>query len=229
MARRRRYFVAEVPLHIIQRGNNKQACFYTEGDYAFYLDNLREYSHRYDVAIHSFVLMTNHVHLLMTPSTDTGASQLMQALGASFVQYINEVYRRSGTLWEGRFKASLVHSSRYLFTVSRYIELNPVRAGMVEHPAAYPWSSYRSNALGKKIRLLTPHPLYLALGETRVERCSQYRKLFSGRCMDMTDDQIREATNKGWVVGDNRFKAHIERQLGHAIPPMKRGGSRKMA
>ncbi len=179
------------------------------------------------MAVHGFVLMTNHVHLLVTPTSADGASQLLQSLGRYYVRYINSTCQRTGTLWEGRFKASLVDSERYFLTVSRYIELNPVRACMVESPAAYPWSSYRMNALGKDIHLLTPHPVYLALGPSAAERQIAYQSLFTSHIPNYTLNEIRTATNKAWVLGDERFKLQIEGQLGRAIAPFKQGGDRR--
>lgn len=227
MPRRPRHFLPGVPVHAIQRGNNRHACFFQERDYIIFLDKLREYSRRCRVNIHSFVLMTNHVHLLLTPDTKNGISDLFQTLGRYYVRYVNSTYRRTGTLWEGRFNASLVCSADYLLTLLQYIELNPVRARMVSHPAEYPWSSYRCHALGKPVKLLTPHPIYLGLGEDRKARQEAYRALFNTRIPELTLDQIRTAATKGWVLGNNTFKLQIEKQLGYKLPPFKRGGDRK--
>jgi len=229
MPRRPRHFLPGIPLHIIQRGNNRQVCFYTDRDYVVYLDKLHQYSLTLEVDVHSFVLMTNHVHLLLTPRTEQGASNLLQALGRYYVLYINSTYARTGTLWEGRFKASLINSLEYLLTVSRYIELNPVRANMVQDPAEYPWSSYRFNAMGKPIKLLKPHQIYLSLGNTEQERQKAYRSLFGNQFPELPLNEIRTATNKGWILGNNRFKKQIEQQLGYEIPPFKQGGDRKSA
>jgi putative transposase len=227
MPRLPRSFVPGVPLHVIQRGNNRHPCFFAERDYIIYLEKLAAYSRAGHVAIHSFVLMTNHVHLLLTPTDASGPSRVLQDLGRYYVRYINSEYSRTGTLWEGRFKASMVDSERYFLTVSRYVELNPVRAHMVRHPAEYPWSSYRGNALGKSIGLLTPHPVYLALGVSDEKRREAYQELFAKDLPDLTVDEIRAATNKAWVLGDTRFKQLIEKQLGYALPPHPRGGDRK--
>ena len=151
MARLPRLYVPGCSHHIIQRGNNRDACFFDEKDYAFYLQQLKISAEQSGVAIHAFVLMTNHVHLLVTPSTANACAKMMQSLGRKYVQYINLTYRRSGTLWEGRYKSTLVDSDSYFLTVSRYIELNPVRAKMVTSPSEYVWSSYRANAMGKEI------------------------------------------------------------------------------
>ena len=227
MPRRSRHFIPGTPLHLIQRGNNRHACYFREADYSIYLAKLLELSLKFHVSIHSYVLMTNHVHLLLTPSTPTGVSQLLQSLGSYYVRYINSTYNRTGTLWEGRFKSSLVNSDEYLFTVSRYIEMNPVRANMVDHPAEYPWSSYRFNALGKANKLITPHTLYLSLGKTNQNRQATYRAYFESLIPDLTLEQIRIAANKGWVLGNAHFKAQIEKQLGQKLPPFKRGGDHK--
>ncbi len=229
MPRTPRYFLPGIPLHVIQRGNNKQACFFAERDFVIYLDKLNEYSRKFSVAIHSYVLMTNHVHLLLTPADASGPSQMLQALGRYYVRYINSEYSRTGTLWEGRFKASLVDSDAYFLAVSRYVELNPVRAYMVSHPAEYPWSSYRMNALGKKIALLSPHPLYQALGCNAQDRQHAYQALFAHDLPDITIDEIRAAANKAWVLGNTRFKQQIEKQLGYELPPFARGGDRRSA
>lgn len=227
MPRPRRHHIAGVPLHVIQRGNNRKPCFYTKRDYTVYLDKLRHYADEFCVAIHSYVLMTNHVHLLLTPTTTRGVSQLMQSLGRYYVRYVNDNYERTGTLWEGRFKDSLVDSTRYLLAVSRYIELNPVRAHMVKHPAEYPWSSYRRNALSWRIKLMTPHQVYLALGSSNGERQRNYRARFNDAIPDYTLNEIRTAINKSWVLGPGKFKREIEDQLGYALPPFPRGGDRK--
>ncbi len=153
----------------------------------------------------------------------------MQAQGRKYVQYFNFTYGRTGTLWEGRYKSTLVDADTYLMTVYRYIELNPVRARMVDHASEYPWSSYRYNALGKPIQLLSPHPLYLNLGKIPEERQKVYRSLFRGRMPDRELAEIREATNKAWALGDDRFKAQIEAKTGRRAIPQRRGGDRKSA
>ena len=171
--------------------------------------------------------MTNHVHLLVTPSDEHGVSRLMQAQGRKYVQYCNFTYHRTGTLWEGRYKSTLVDSDTYLLAVYRYIELNPVRAGMVSHASEYPWFSYQSNAVGKAIQLLTPHTLYLRLGETDAERQNAYRSFFQGIMPEQDITTIRNATNKGSVLGDERFKAQIESRTGRRAAQRRRGGDRK--
>jgi len=227
MARKPRVNLKGVPQHVIQRGNNRQACFFTDQDYTVYLAKLHEYSIQHEVSIHSFVLMTNHVHLLMTPETKAGISELMQSVGRYYVRYINQTYHRTGTLWEGRFKSTLVDSERYFLVVSRYIELNPVRAAMADQPASYPWSSYQANALGKRIRMLKPHECYLSLGATTEERTTAYRALFKHHIPEFTLKQIRDAVNKCWALGDENFIKQIEKQTGVIYGPVPRGGDRK--
>ena len=217
MARFPRINLPHIPQHIIQRGNNRMPCFYHEQDYAYYLNKLHEYAIKYAVGVHAFVLMTNHVHLLVTPQTATGISQMMQALGRSYVQYINTTYQRTGTLWEGRFKASMIDSEHYFLMASRYIELNPVRAGMVPSPDNYPWSSYQGNVLGKRIKLLTAHGSYLQLGGNDQERQQNYGALFNQSIPESDINQFRTHTNKGWVIGSEKFKHDIEQHLGRRV------------
>ena len=169
MARLSRFVLPGQPQHLIQRGNNRQAVFFAEDDYQFYRETLRDACGNHDCHIHAYVMMTNHVHLLITPITETGISKVMQSLGRRYVQHVNFKYRRTGTLWEGRYRATLLDSERYLLSCQRYIELNPVRAGMVKHPGEYPWSSYRCNALGEPDELVSAHELLRRLGENPTE------------------------------------------------------------
>ncbi|WP_177419307.1 transposase [endosymbiont of Lamellibrachia barhami] len=216
-----------IPQHIIQRGNNRQVCFANEQDMAFYASLLEGYSKEFSVTTHAWIFMTNHVHLLATPHAEEGISKMMQALGRRYVRYFNREYRRSGTLWEGRFKSSLVQSENYLLQCQRYIELNPVRACMTNDPAEYHWSSYQSNALGKKIALWTPHEEYLRLGETGDERQRAYRALFSAHVDNELLNDIRSAVNKGLALGGERFKLEIEQLYGRRVKPAKMGRPKK--
>ncbi|MDN5848444.1 MAG: transposase [Nitrococcus sp.] len=227
MARLPRFVLPGQPQHVIQRGNNREAVFGTVADYRFYLEKLQAAAEKHRCEIHAYVLMTNHVHLLLTPHKEDGIGKLMQTLGRYYVQYYNHCYQRTGTLWEGRYKATLIDTECYLLTCMRYIELNPVRAGMVGHPSEYPWSSYRHTALGQADELLSAHDEYRRLGKTDAERQAAYRQLFRGRIAQSTLEQIRHATNKAWVLGDERFKRRIERQLQRPVAPKARGGDRK--
>lgn len=222
MPRRARIRAPGIPLHIIQRGNNRAACFYDGKDYRIYLQHLAELSRRFECAVHAYVLMTNHVHLLVTGATAEGPSLLMKHLGQRYVQYVNRTYGRSGTLWEGRFRSSLVQDAVYLLVCHRYIELNPVRAGMVPEPAAYAWSSHRTNAGLRDSNVLTPHAEYVALGPTLAHRADAYRKLFD-EALPVDDlNEVRSAVNGGFALGSPRFKREIESMLGKRVERTRR-------
>jgi len=229
MARKPRFNLVEIPQHIVQRGNNRQPTFFAEEDYLFYLDCLGEAANKYGCAVHAYALMTNHVHLLVTPGTPESASRLMQSVGRRYVQYVNYHYKRSGTLWEGRYKASLVQTESYLLTCSRYIELNPVRANIVERPEDYPWSSYRANAYGAEDKLLQANAEYLALGATEKERQNAYRALFSVQLDSQALSELRQAVNQGLVTGSDRFTEEVEAMLERRVRPAKRGRPPKQA
>ena len=178
MTRLPRYVIPGQPQHIIQRGNNRQVIFAADADYQFFRDALVEAAKKHGLTIHAYVWMTNHIHLLATPEFDHSISKVLQSVGRRYVQYFNFTYRRSGTLWEGRYRATVVNSEQYLLTLMRYIELNPVRAGMVAHPGDYPWSSYRHHAQGEpgvNADWLTAHEEYLRLGRNEADRQSAYR------------------------------------------------------
>ena len=227
MPRRARLRLAEQPVHLIQRGNNRSACFCAPKDQSLYLHLLAEQAHKFDCAVHAYVLMTNHVHLLLTPATADGPSLLMKHLGQRYVQYINRTYGRSGTLWEGRFRSSIVQERGYLLRCYRYIELNPVRANMVRHPGDYSWSSYCSNAESQPSKLLTPHAEYLALGATDEQRQAAYRALF---CLPLDADwlnEIRQATNAGYALGNEDFKTQIAVALARRVDRGRSGRPRK--
>ena len=223
MARLPRISPPGIPVHLIQRGNNRQACFISEEDHSAYADWLKEYARKYNVEIHAWVMMSNHVHLLCTPQREGGISKMMQSLGRRYVQYFNHEYLRSGTLWEGRFKSCLIQEEQYLLEVYRYIELNPVRAEMVGDPGEYRWSSYRFNGLGTMSDLCTPHQLYLSLGEDLESRCHAYRTFLSQHTDGETLKEIRENTHKGMAVGSDRFKEEIEAMTGRRLKSKKRG------
>jgi len=223
MARLRRIAPLGVPQHIIQRGNNRQVCFVCDQDMAIYANLLDEYSQKFSVAIHAWVFMTNHIHLLVTPYEEGGVSSMMQAVGRRYVRRFNRDYQRSGTLWEGRFKSCLVQSETYLLQCQRYIELNPVRAGMVSDPAEYIWSSYQCHALGKAIKMISPHAEYLALGNTGQERLVAYRSLFSSNVDNALINDIRLAVNKGMAFGSERFKDEIEQLCDRRVRSAKMG------
>jgi len=226
MARLVRVAPVGVPQHIIQRGNNRQVCFAGEEDMKAYLNWLKELSKKHEVDVHAWVLMTNHVHLLCTPWKENAISRMMQSIGRLYVRYFNHSYQRTGTLWEGRFKSCLVQSERYLLEIYRYIELNPVRADMVDEPIDYIWSSYRINALGVESELQTPHSEYLALGKSKAERLSNYRELFKAHVGPELLKEIRESINKGLALGNDRFTKQIEALTNKRVTARKPGRPR---
>jgi len=228
MPRLPRFNIIGLPQHVTQRGNNRQACFFGPDDFQFYLDCLRDASADAGCDVHAYVLMTNHVHLLATPQQDHAVSRMMQAVGRRYVQRINRRYQRTGTLWEGRYKASLVESDRYLLTCYRYIELNPVRArNMVDHARDYRWSSYQANAYGSGDAWLTPHPVYQQLGQTPQARQRTYRDLFADALPDSDLRDIRQSTNQGVVLGGKRFREELGATLKMRTTPGRRGRPKK--
>jgi putative transposase len=227
MARLPRYVLPGHPQHVIQRGNNRNVIFASEEDYSFYRECLKKACSEHKVLVHAYVFMTNHVHLLMTPQTEYGLAKVMQSVGRRYVQYFNYAYRRTGTLWEGRYKATLIDTENYLLTCYRYIELNPVRANMVSLAEEYRWSSYHFNARGEFDELLTPHALYEALGRTPATRVSVYRALFKNHIDETTMMEIRNATNKAWVLGNDHFRNEIESLLNRQTHPSPKGGDRR--
>jgi putative transposase len=227
VARQARFNLPGYPQHVIQRGNNRSVIFADDADYLFYLDKLKAACECFDCRIHAYILMTNHVHLLMTPATGTGIGKVMQFVGRCFVQYFSWRYQRTGTLWDGRYKASLLDTERYLLTCYRYIELNPVRAGMVDDPQHYRWSSHGYNAAGNADHLVIPHDLYLQLGPDVQRRCSAYRALFENSIVAKTLGAIRKATNGAWVIGNECFRNEVESLLQRQAAPKSKGGDRK--
>lgn len=204
-------------MHITQRGNNRSDCFQRDGDYMLYLLHLRELADKLGCEVHAYCLMTNHVHMLLSPPSPDACTVLMRNLGQRYVQHFNKVHARSGTLWEGRFRSFLVESARYALACYRYIEQNPVRAKMVRGPADYPWSSHRANTGLRPDPLVTPHAEYLALSEDPAKRVQAYRDLF-GEALDPSDvKRIREATHSGLPLGSEAFKARMEIDLGRKL------------
>lgn len=208
---------------------NRTACFFTDVDRRFYLKCLAKFAARRCCAIHAYVLMSNHVHLLVTPGTNGAAAAMLQDLGRTYVRILNTVHGRTGTLWEGRFKSSLVDSENYLLTCHRYIELNPVRAGIVGHPADYPWSSYPHYALGRSNELISEHPAYLGLGNDSDERRSAFRCLFHEELGPTILSTIRNATNAGAAIGSEEFLTRAASMTGLPVRLPQRGRPHKKA
>lgn len=222
MARLPRYFVPDTPQHVIQRGNNRQAIFHTPADLAFFTECLLFAMRRQRVAIHAYVFMTNHVHLLVTPETATSLPLAMQSLGRVYVRYFNSTRERTGALWDGRYRATVVETDRYLLACMRYIEQNPVRAGMVSRPERYPWSSHRANGFGMRDPLVTPHPSYRTLAVSPAARRANYLALFCQPVADEETRAIRDATQHAWALGDAAFRASVQCH-GRRADPVRRG------
>jgi putative transposase len=227
MARRPRLAVPALPHHVIQRGNNRQPIFFTDADYRFFLGCLAKAKARYPSRLYAYVLMTNHVHLLLEPLERAHLSLLMQSVGRRYVRYINETYHRSGTLWEGRFKSAVVSHDAYLLACSRYIELNPVRAGLAQRPETYPWSSMHFHAQGTPNPLLDEDPAYASLGETAAQRQGAYRVWLAAGIPATEWPTIRDATHKGLMVGPERFQREIEAIAGRRLIGELRGRPHK--
>jgi putative transposase len=219
-------YIPGLPYHIVQRGNNRESCFIEPENNLFYLELWRECSARYGVAVHAYCLMTNHIHFLATPQTEESISNTMKVVGSRYAQYINLKYKRTGTLWEGRHRSSLIQTEKYLLTCYRYIELNPVRAGMVKRPEEYKWSSYGVNAWGDS-HWLMPHDEYLSLGKTTEERCHVYRNFFKVQLSEENLHHIRQSAHYSQPVGDERFREQIEKNYGIKLGQTKRGRPKK--
>lgn len=214
MPRHARLMLPDIPVHIVQRGNNRAACFFADADYAFYLFHLEKLARRFDCVVHAWCLMTNHAHLLLTPGAAESCGLLMKHLGQLYVQYVNRIHQRTGTLWEGRFRSCLAQTEDYVLACYRYIELNPVRAHMVTHPRDYRWSSYRANAEGESSSLLRPHAEYARLGDSDQARRVAYRDLLSEQASVVRDDEIRSATTGGFALGSEGFQRQVSLALG---------------
>ena len=227
MPRQPRYFIPDIPQHVITRGVDRQAVFFQEQDYTLYLEALQEAAATHSCLIHAYVLMTNHVHLLVTSERERSLPLMIQAMGRTYVQRLNARYNRTGTLWEGRYKAGLVQDDRYLLACQRYIELNPVRAGMVLAPGEYRYSSYAHHAIGTDDALVTSHACYLDLHIEPSARRQTYRALFNDTLTEELLARIRKSTNAGSVIGDSRFRGQIETMLSRTVPTGKRGRPKK--
>jgi putative transposase len=227
MTRRRRFFVPGYPQHVIQRGNNKQVIYRSDNDRICYIDYLVEAAEKHACAIHCYVLMGNHVHFLVTPGHKNSLGKTMQSVGLRYAQYYNKKYERTGGLWEGRYHASLVDTDNYLKSCYRYIELNPVRAGICRHAADYSWSSHRYHAFGVPDRLITEHRGYLDLNpDNETKRRTRYQSWFRLPVCDDELEMIRSSTQQGLVIGDTAFQQKMEVQLGQAVLPHRRGRKR---
>ncbi len=227
MARLSRVSPIGIAQHVMQRGNNREICFVNKEDMKAYLNWLKVFSKKYQVDVHAWVLMTNHVHILCTPNEEGAISKMMQSIGRMYVRYFNFTYQRSGTLWEGRYKSNLIQSGQYLLELYRYIELNPVRASMVTDPSEYSWSSYHCNALGIATELQTPHEIYTALGKSRDERQKNYQALFKSHISTELLKEITNSVDKGLALGNEQFTMQIEALTDKRVTPRKAGRPKK--
>ena len=223
MARLSRLTLPGYPHHVIQRGNNRQAIFTTVADYQFLLDLLDSNAKKFEVELHAYVLMTNHFHLLATPQTDTGLPQMMQAVGRSYVRYFNDLHGRSGTLWEGRYRSTLIQTDRYLLACMAYIDLNPVRAGLVQDVRDYPWSSHGAYVGLRTDKLITPHSLYWALANTPFGREAAYADLVQAGISTEQQAALTKATLTGWALGTDDFVADLQKKTLRRVHQSKAG------
>ena len=223
MARLARLVVPLQVHHLIQRGHNRQAVFRDDEDRRKYLEILREVASIHHVAVHAYVLMDNHVHLLVTPEDAQGLSRMMQAQGRRFVAWFNKRHEHIGTLWEGRFRATVIDSERYLLLCMRYLDLNPVRAGLLVQCREYAWSSHAHYIGARTDPLITEHPLFWALGNTPFERDAAYKELFSADISPAEVTALTESALKGWPLGPAEFLASLAMQTDRRLQAGKRG------
>jgi putative transposase len=227
MARLPRYTIINQPQHIIQRSRSGQSLFFEEQDYQYYHDCLEAAAFNYRLKVHAYALLPGQVHILASPGNTDSIARTVQSIGRNYVQYYNESYSGAGTLWEGRYRATVIDDKPYLLTCSRYIELSPVRAELVANPRDYRWSSYAHNALGQVDEMISPHREYLQLGRDDRERAKAYRSLFKQKISDDTVWQITESTLKGWALGDSKFAARMEKISGRRATQLPKGRPRR--
>ena len=208
---------------MIQRGNNRQPIFAGNTDYQRFLGVLEEGAKRFEVALHAYVLMSNHFHLLATPQTEDGLPKMMQAVGRSYVRYFNYAQGRSGTLWEGRYKSTVIQADRYLLACMAYIDLNPVRAGLVSAPSDYLWSSHLHYLGARMDRLITPHSLYWELGNTPFAREAAYADLVQAGVNPVQQAALTDATLRGWALGESDFVADLQKQTTRRVAKTSAG------
>jgi putative transposase len=226
MARLPRLTVPGYPHHIIQRGNNRQAIFSSNSDYEALLEMLDEHSRQSKVAIHAYVLMSNHFHLLATPEASEAIPQLMQAVGRRYVRRFNQRHARTGTLWEGRYRSTLIQTERYLLACMAYIDLNPVRAGLVADPGDYPWSSYSHYVGRRPDKLVSPHPLYWELGNTPFSREAAYADLVHAGITAEQQRALTDSALRGWALGEPDYVADLQKRTQRRVSKGRAGRPR---
>ncbi|MBC7609520.1 MAG: transposase [Polaromonas sp.] len=223
MARLPRLTVPGYPHHVIQRGNNRQPIFTTTADYQYLLRLLDDNARKFEVAVHAYVLMSNHFHLLATPQTDDGLPQMMQAVGRSYVRYFNDLHGRTGTLWEGRYRSTLIQTDRYLLSCMAYIDLNPVRAGLVSEAKDYPWSSYGHYAGSRTDKLIAPHPLFWSLGNTPFSREAAYAQMVRAGIKPDHEAALTQSVLSGWALGEADFVADLQKRTERRVQKSRAG------
>ncbi len=230
MSRSARIILPNTPHHIVQRGHNRQTVFVTDEDYNYYLENLLEFKREFGCKVYAYCLMTNHVHLIVDPGKNPQSiSLLMKRVAGRQTRYVNKLEKRTGSLWEGRFKSSIVSAKEYLPACCRYIELNPLRAGMTTDPTDYQWSSYAAKVLGRRDKVVDFHPSYMTLGESESERQKTYAEYVLDTVPEDEIKLIRESLQRGQLTGSDGFRAEIERKLGIRLSNKKPGRPRKEA
>ncbi|MBS1187662.1 MAG: transposase [Burkholderiaceae bacterium] len=229
MARTARLVIPNMPHHIIQSGNDRQSIFRDDADYLAFQAWLKDAARQFRVALHAYVLLPNQVHLLATPVDETGLARMMQWVGRYYVPYFNQKYSRSGTLWQGRFKTSVIESEQYFLPCSRYIEMKPVRTGLAANPADYRWSSFAHHVGDRPDSMITDHPLYWGMGNTPFEREAAYKAWILQPVPDGELDALSSAVAKGWALGSDEFKIALERRTSRRVRPGKKGRPRKQA
>ena len=227
MPRKPRFYLPNYPVHIVQRGHNNNSVFFENEDYKVYLDWLQEGSEWYEVPIHAYVLLPNQIHILASPPDKEAASRMMQYQGRRYVPYVNASYGKTGTIWQGRYKASLIDPETYLLNSMIYIEGLPVREGLSKSPGPYKWSSYKRNAQGRKNVLITPHAAYLDIARGDKKRQEKYTAMSKAGLSDEVITDISDAWQTGTPLGSDKFKKMVERRLKIKVGHAKRGRPRK--
>lgn len=227
MARLARLYVPDQPQHVILRGLDQQPAFVDDQDYELFIDCLKAAARDHHLAVHAYVLLPRQVQLLVTPSDEASLPKAMQAVGRRYVAHFNRRYSRRGTLWEGRYRATVIEGERYFLLASRVVEMSPVRAQLVTSADAYRWSSYRHHVGLTVDSLITDHPLYWALGNTPFERQRAYKELCEQPLDERQADQLQQATLKGWVLGGETYREWAARTANRRVSPLPRGRPRK--
>jgi putative transposase len=223
MARLPRYYINNQPQHILLQSMGDAEVFHDPDDYDYYRDCLAYAAENNDLKIHAYAIMPTQVSILASPGNDNSIPRTLQSVGRNYVQYYNYYYEHKGTLWEGRYRATVVDPKNYLLLCSQYIESKPVRAGTVKNPKDYKWSSYSHNGLGKNSEIISDHKTYASLGKTAKDRATAYRATMKKKLDAETLDYIRDTTKKGWAMGDAKFAAKIEKICGRRATPLPKG------